>query len=155
MILDKLAEFCDATSVAAGAGTALLGNVMDLKAAGLDIGNGEDIYLVINVDTEVITGGAAGTIQFKLSSDAQAAIATDGSATDHIVTASLVTDDAAANSDTLNAGGTIYAGCLPRGTYEQYLGILCVIGTTTVTAGKINAFLTSEPAGWKAYANAI
>ena len=155
MILDKFNEFCDATSVAGSAGTALIGNVIDLGAASRDIGNGEPLYLVIQTDTEVITGGSAGTIQFQLASDAQAAIATDGSDTVHFASASLVTDDAAANSAALNAGGVIAAVALPQGTYERYLGILAVIGTTTVTAGKINAFLTKDVASWKAYADAL
>ena len=155
MILDKFNEFADATSVAAGAGTALIGNVIDLGVASRDIGNGEPLYLVIQTDTEVITGGSAGTIQFTLASDAQAAIATDGSATVHYTSASLVTDDAAANSAALNAGGVIAAVALPQGTYERYLGILATIGTTTVTAGKINAFLTKDVASWKAYADAL
>jgi hypothetical protein len=30
-------------------------------------------------------------------------------------------------------------------TYEQFLGVQAVIGTTTITAGKINAFLTTKP----------
>ena len=154
MILDERSEFCDATSVAAAAGTALVGDVMDLGGTTQDIGNGEELWLMIQTDTEIITAGAAGTIQFKLSSDAQAAIATDGSATDHLISASLVTDDAAANSDALNAGGVILCARLPAGTYERYLGILCVTGTTTTTAGKINAFLTKDPAKWQPYADA-
>lgn len=155
MIIDKFNEFADATSVAGTAGTALIGNVVDLGAAGLDVGNGEQVYLVIQTDTEVITAGSAGTIQFTLASDAQAAIATDGSATAHFVSASLVTDDAAANSAALNAGGVIAAVALPNGTYERYLGVLATIGTTEVTAGKINAFLTKDVASWKAYADGI
>lgn len=155
MILDELLEFADAVSVAAAAGTALIGDVIDLGAASRDIGIGDDVWLVIQTDTEIITGGAAGTIEFQLASDAQAAIATDGSATVHLTSASLVTDDAAANSAALNAGGTILAAKLPSGTYERYLGILCTIGTTTVTAGAINAFLTRDFAKWSAYADAL
>lgn len=155
MILDTYNEFADATSVAASAGTALIGNVIDLGAASRDMGAGEPLYLVIQTDTEIITGGTAGTIQFTLASDAQAAIATDGTATAHAVSASLVTDDAAANSAQLNAGGVILAVALPSGTYERYLGILATIGTTTVTAGKINAFLTTDVAKWSAYNDAI
>ncbi|MDE3244451.1 MAG: hypothetical protein KGN80_00075 [Acidobacteriota bacterium] len=155
MILDKLGEFCDATSVAAAAGTALVGSQIDLGASSLDIGAGEPIYLVITTDTEIITAGVAGTLQFKLASYAQAAVATDGTATVHITTPSYVTGDAAVNSDQLNAGGVIYAGALPSGTYERYLGILAITGTTTTTAGKINAFLTKDVAKWKAYADAF
>ena len=155
MILDERNEFADAVSVAAAAGTALIGDVIDLGSVSRDIGNGQPLYLVIQTDTEIITGGSAGTIQFSLASDAQAAIATDGSATAHFVSASLVTDDSAANSDQLNAGGVIAAVALPMGTYERYLGILCVIGTTTVTAGKINAFLTSDVSKWVATDDAL
>lgn len=156
MILDELTEFADAVSVAAGAGTALIGDQIDLGAASLDIGAGEPVYLVIQTDTEIITGGSAGTIQFFLASDSTAAIATDGSASIHLASPVLVTDDAAANSDKLNAGGVILAVPLPAdATYERYLGILATIATTTVTAGKINAFLTTDVSRWKAYADAI
>ncbi len=155
MILDERNEFADAVSVAAAAGTALIGDVIDLGSVSRDIGNGQPLYLVIQTDTEIITGGSAGTIQFTLASDAQAAIATDGSATAHFVSASLVTDDAAANSAQLNAGGVIAAVALPMGTYERYLGILCTIGTTTVTAGKINAFLTADVSKWVATDDAL
>lgn len=155
MILDERNEFADAVSVAGSAGTALIGDVIDLGGTSQDIGNGQPLYLVIQTDTEIITGGSAGTIQFTLASDAQAAIATDGSATAHFVSASLVTDDAAANSAALNAGGVIAAVALPMGTYERYLGILATIGTTTVTAGKINAFLTTDVAKWVATADAL
>ena len=155
MILDERNEFCDATSVAAIASTALVGDVIDLGSTSSDIGNGEPLYLVIQTDTEIITGGNAGTIQFFLASDAQAAIAVDASATVHLSSASLVTDDAAANSAALNAGGLILAAALPMGTYERYLGILCTIGTTTVTAGKINAFLTNDVSKWAALPDAL
>lgn len=154
MILDERNEFADATSVAAGAGTALIGDVIDLGTTSRDIGNGQQLYLVITTDTEIITGGAAGTIKFQLASDSTASIATDGSATVHFDTGTLVTDDAAANDSRLNAGGVIAAVALPMGTYERYLGILAVIATTTVTAGKINAFLTTDVAKWQAYADA-
>ena len=156
MIVDKLNEFCDATSVvAAQAGTALVGNVIDLGATSRDIGNGEPIYAVINVDTEIITGGNAGTIQFSIASDAQAAIAVDGSATIHATSPSIVTDDTAANGPLCKAGAYPLVVALPRGTYERYLGVLCTVGTTATTAGKINAFLTKDPAMFKAYSDGI
>ena len=155
MILDERLEIADAVSVAAAAGTALIGDVIDLGAANLDVGIGEEIWLIVQTDTEIITGGAAGTLVIKLASDAQAAIATDGSATDHIISKTFTTDDAAANSAELNAGGVLIAQRLPAGTYERYLGILAVTGTTTTTAGKINAFLTKNYAKWTAYADAV
>jgi len=152
MIMDERTEFCDATSVAAAAGTALVGDVIDLGTVARDIGNGQPIYLVITTATEIITGGAAGTVKFQLVSDSTANLAT--SPTVHIDTGTFVTDDSAANSAQLNAGGVIFCGPLPLqgNVYEQYLGILCVTATTTTTAGAINAFLTLDPTGWAAYA---
>jgi len=154
MIMDNFTEFCDATSVAAIAGTALLGDVIDLTTA-RDVG-GSKLFFVMTVDTAIITGGTAGTIQFQLVSDAQAAIAVDGSATVHWTSKSFVTDDAALND--LDAGDIICQIELPieaDGTvYERYLGVIATIGTTTVTAGKVNAFLTKDPMVHKSYANA-
>lgn len=157
MILDARNEFADAVSVAAAAGTALIGNVIDLGSVHRDIGNGRQVFLVLTTDTEIITGGAAGTLKFQLASDAQAAIATDGSATVHIDTGTFVTDDAAANDSQLNAGGVIFCGPLPLEgkVYERYLGILAVTATTTTTAGKINAFLTLDPTGWRSYPDGV
>lgn len=147
MIMDERLEFADATSVAAAAGTALIGDVIPLGSIHRDIGAGQDLFLVISVDTEIITGGAAGTIKFQLASDAQAAIATDGSASVHWDSGTFVTDDSAANDTQMNAGQYIAVVALPMEgrVYEAFLGILAIIATTTVTAGKINAFLTLDP----------
>lgn len=156
MIIDSLNEFADATSVAAAAGTALIGNVIDLGATPQDLGNGKPMYLIITVDTSIITGGVAGTIEFKLVSDAQSAIATDGSASQHVATGTFVTDDVALAE--LLVGGVAYVGAMPTGAgvaYERYLGVIATVGTTTVTAGAINAFLTEDPSAWKAYADAV
>jgi len=149
MILDKLTTFAAAQSVAAAAGTALIGDVVDLQAA-RDIGNGGTIYLVLTTDTAIVTGGSAGTIKFQFVSDAQAAIATDGSATVHIDTGTFATGASASGS--IAAGGVIgiYPLPLEGRAYERYLGILAIVGTTTTTAGKINAFLTLDPSAWKA-----
>lgn len=160
MIMDERNEFADATSVAAAAGTALIGDVIDLQglgpaSAGLgepgDIGNGQPIYLVITVATGIVAAGA-GTISFTLASDAQAAIATDASASEHITVGPFVTQ-AATPAPGVAAGKVLACVALPLEgqTYERYLGVLCTIATQTVSAGAINAFLTLDPTGWRAY----
>jgi hypothetical protein len=156
MILDERLEFADATSVANAAGTTVLGDVIDLGAGVADIGIGEDMWVVIQTTTEIITAGTAGTIQFYLVSDSLATLgaAVLASCTEHLSSGSLVTDDAAANDAKLNAGGVILAARLPAGTYERYLGILVTIGGQTVTAGAVNAFLTKDYAKWAALADA-
>lgn len=148
MIFSEREEFCDATALStSGTGLALVGDVMDLGVA-RDIGAGEPMYLVIQVDTAVTSAGAA-TVQFSLASDAQAAIATDGSATIHVSSQAI-------GKATLTAGYQIVLPVPPENpAYERYLGILQNVGTAALTAGKINAFLTHDPRVWKAYADAL
>lgn len=148
MILDERSEFADATALStAGTGRALVGDVIDLGATSRDIGTGEDLYLVIQVDTGATSGGAA-TVAFELASDAQAAIATDGTATVHHATAAIAVA-------TLVAGYLVAAVRLPSGTYERYLGILQNVGAFALTAGKVNAFLTHDISKWVAYPDAV
>jgi hypothetical protein len=142
MILDKRNEFADATALGtSGTGLQLVGDVIDLGTDGINVV--DSVYLVVTVDTAVTSGGAA-TVEFQLASDAQAAIATDGSATVHF-------KSAAVPKASLTAGATVCQVELPRGQYERYLGILANVGTAALTAGKVNAFLTHDPAAWKAF----
>lgn len=155
MIIDKLTEFADATSVVLTAGTwTNIGSQVDRGAAGLDLGNGQPVYLVITVDTAIITGGSAGTIQFRLASDDTATIHATTS-TVHWTSAAFVTDDAALND--LDVGEVVACLALPlngQAPYEEFVGVQAIANTTDTTAGKINAFLTLDPTGWKAYPDA-
>jgi len=166
MLLDSRLEFADALTVAAGATTIVVvpnSNIIDLGAilggsAGAtaqtpDVALGEDLYFTINVDTEVITAGNAGTLQFALYSNATADLAS--TPTLHYTSPEYVTDDSAANSAQLNAGGTIAQIKLPHGSYQRYLVLGYIIGTTTITAGKINAFLSKDVSKNVAYPNAV
>lgn len=149
MILDAYNEMCSATALnTGGAGTYLIGSQIDLGVAGRDLGNGEPLWLIIRVTTAVDSTSDNTVQQFHLASDASASIATDGSATYHISTAAL------AQTAVDAAGDLIYAGPLPSGTYERYLGILHTVSTAAATAGAIDAFLTHDPQLWKAYADA-
>ena len=144
MILDKRNEFADALALnTGGAATYLLGDQIDRGAVNPIIG-AETLYLVVSVDT-AITCGTTGTVAFSLASDDTAAISTT-TATIH------ATSRAWATSATAIPAGTVLAVIeLPRSaTYERYLGILQVTGSAAVSAGKVNAFLTSEPALWVA-----
>ena len=145
MIIDSRGEFADAETLATATGRALVGDVVDLGAASRDVGEGETLYLVVQVDTAVTSAGSA-TVDFELVSDAAAAIATDGSATVHASTGAIGKADLTA--------GYQRAIALPQGTYERYLGVISNVGTAALTAGKVNAFLTKNPKGWTAYADA-
>lgn len=153
MLMDERNEFADATALnTGGAGSYLVGDVIDLDPCAVapnttvDL-DGSDLYLVIQVDTTATSGGSA-TGQFHLCSDAQAAIATDGTATYHFSTAAIAVAS-------LTAGTRVCAVKLPSGSYERYLGILQTTAVAAFTAGKINAFLTNDPALWRAYADNV
>lgn len=155
MLLDALTTFGEDFDVTEAAGTYNFTNQIDLGAEQRDIGNGKVIYLVISVsggDDGIITGGSAGTIAFRLVSDASASIATDGSATLHWQSKSFVTDGADANE--LKQGDKVCIAIpLEDPAYERYLGVQAVIATTTVTEGTVDAYLTYDaPKGYKAYA---
>ena len=149
MILDELLEFSDTGTVATGTGRALHGDVIDLGATPTDFGVGKPVYLVIQVTTAIV--GTTSTVSFELVSDAAAAIATTGAATEHLVT-ELIPEA------TLVAGyQRVWA--LPPGVadnpYERYLGLITNVGTNVLSAGKINAFLTCDAALWRSYADAV
>lgn len=145
MIMDERTEFCDATALnTGGAGSYLIGDVYDTGGDGLN--DVENLYLVIQVDTAATSGGSA-TGQFHLCSDAQAAIAVDGTATYHWSSAAIPVAS-------LTAGTYIAKVELPKGTYERYVGIVQTTGTAAFTAGKINAFLTPNVNTYKTFAQA-
>jgi len=148
MVLDERLEFLDATAVNTGApANFLIGDVIDLGAAHRDIGAGEQLYLVVTVDTSVAS--ATGTMAIVLASDSVAAIAVDGTATEHFRSKATLAAG-------MTAGTVLVAIALPMEgqVYERFLGILQVTAIAALTAGKLNAFITHDVAKWSAYADA-
>lgn len=146
MILDERTEFCDATSAILNVGNAIIGDVIDLGSSPTlqDIGNGAPLYLVIQVDTTFV--GATSTTTFDLCSDSTANLAT--SKTTHVSTGAIPVAS-------LVAGFTKILALPIEATYERYLGLWETVATANVTAGKINAFLTTTPAKWTASPDAL
>lgn len=139
MYLDERTEFADAESCILAIGNEIRGDVIDLGSAPTlrDIGNGQPVYLVLQVSTAFV--GATSTSQFQLLSDSTANLAT--SATTHW-------DSGAIPVATLVAGYTLVIPLPIEATYERYLGLWHTVATANVTAGEINAFLTLDPHGW-------
>jgi hypothetical protein len=149
-IIDKNLEFADATSVGTPNNTTVnVGNVIDLGLAGRNVGDGEPMYFVVEVTTSIGSGGAA-TVSFLLVSDAVTTPAVDGNQTIHY------------ESDVF-ALATVVAGFrlvvpLPWGNdgapdYERYLGFQVRENAgQALNAGAVNAYVTRNPRGWKAYA---
>lgn len=149
MILDNFNEFADAaTLVGTAAAAAVLGNVIDTGATPTtkDIGNGEGLYLVIQIDTAVAASGGAANVTFKLVSDSVSTL--DSSPTVHWASAAIA-------KGTLVKGYLVVAMELPYGEYERYLGVTYTPDTNNTTAGKANAFLTRDVAKWAALPDAI
>lgn len=152
MILDERTEFCDATALNTGAaGTYNIGDLIDLGVA-RDIGNGQQLYLVIQATTGITVASSTGTVTFQLVSDGTSTIATNGTQSIHVASKAWATSTTA-----IAAGTILLAVALPmEGTvYEQYLGVQQVTATTALNAGAVNAFLTPDVAKYKAYADAI
>lgn len=155
MILDKRTEFADAVALNTGAaGTYLIGSQLDLSEV-RDVGNGKEVYFVVTVATGIEVASSTGTVAFKLASDDSAAVHVSTS-TVHYTSAEFATSTTT-DTTTLAAGTVLFAVPLPLegNAYERYLGILQVTGTTAISAGAINAFLTFDVQKWKAYADAI
>jgi len=146
--IDSSLEFADATSVGTPNSTTVnVGDVIDTSVI-RDVGAGHPLYLVITIDTAVTSGGSA-TVAFLMVSDSTGTIATGGGATKHIET------DAIAVAS-LVAGYTMVVP-LPsvNPAYERYLGFqVKETAGQALTAGNVNAFLTSDPTGWTSYPDA-
>lgn len=146
MIIDKNLTFADKLAVNATAGTALRGDVVFLGTGVKNPARGGDIYLVIDVTTAFTGSGAS--VQFTLASDAQAAIAVDGTATEHALTEAIPV--------TALVAGFRRVIKLPVGVdYEPYLGLLVTISGATVTAGAISAYFAADAQNWDAHTEAV
>lgn len=151
MILDERTEFCDAvTGVSAASTTTLRGDQIDLGSTVGDGFQGGQPAVVITIDTAFVSANS-NTTRFVVASDAAAAIAVDGTATEHATSQDFLPSD-------LVAGARIVIP-LPAGlpNYERYLGILQSVGAgaSGVTAGAFNAFLTMDAGSWKATADGL
>lgn len=148
MILDERNEFADAVAVIATAATGILGDVIDIKSPTIapnttvDL-EGSEMYFVLRVATTI---AVLTSLRVQLVSDSVATL--DSSPTVHADTGVI----ALAN---IPAGGkNWFVGKLPSGNYERYLGVIM----TAVGAGgtgALDAFLTSDPALYRAYADNV
>ncbi|MFC0666788.1 Bbp16 family capsid cement protein [Azotobacter chroococcum] len=148
MYVDKQAEFSDSQAVTA---TAISTNVVDLYPLGnavntntvRDIGVGEDVYLVVQVDTTATAAGAA-TVTVTLESDSAAGMAT--APVVHFSSKAFALAEMA-------AGATLVAIKLPSADYKRYIGVRFTVATGPLTAGAFSAFLAKDVQAFKAYVN--
>lgn len=147
MILDEKLEFCDATALNTGAaGTYNVGDIIDLGVA-RDLGHDSALYLVVTCETGIEVASSTGTVAFQLVSDGTDTISTTTQSV-HLRSGNWATSTTA-----IPVGTVLFAAQLPiEGVpYERYLALQQITGTTAISAGKVNAFLTTDVAKWVAY----
>lgn len=146
MYVDKQAEFSDNQAVTA---TAISTNVYDLFPVGnavnsnavRDIGVGEDVYLVVQVDAAATAAGAA-TVTVTLESSTTADLAT--SPTVHFASATYALA-------ALTGSKTLFAMKLPADAYKRYIGVRYTVATGPLTAGSFSAFFAKDIQAFRAY----
>lgn len=141
MIMDRLVEFADAVALNTGAaGDYTIGSSYDMTNV-RDLGAGNPLYLVVTVDTAVV---GPTSVEITLVSDAQSPV-TAATATRHVATGAILTANL--------TQGRIFSVALPQegNVYERYLGIVQTTVGAAVSAGKINAFITTQAPAHKHY----
>jgi hypothetical protein len=147
MLMDKRTELANAVNAFGAVGRILVGDQIPLGVA-RDIGGGDSgqLTLVIQVST-AFTTATTGTTRFILASDASAAIAVDGTASEHAVTKAFSVAE-------LSLGQEIHIPLPPESSnepYEPFLGLLVQVESAATTAGAVRAFLTRDAGNWKSY----
>lgn len=141
MYVDALLLFSDAQAVTSAAGST---NTIDLSAV-RDIGNGQDVYLVVVVDTLLADGGSNTGTAVALEGDSTTTFTPDGTVT-------LFTFAQAA------ALGTVKVAKLSPGSAPlqyRYIRLKYTPAGADLTGGTFTAFLTTNVDAYASYADAI
>ena len=154
MYVDSQVEFSDSQAVTA---TAISTNVIDLQSTSTggatltslspntiaDIGQGEDVYLVIATAVTCTDTGSDATLVVTLESDTAAGLAS--APVVHFSTGTL------AFASFATAGTVLAQIKLPNADYKRYLGVRYTVASGPLTAGAFDAFLTTNVQRSKVY----
>jgi len=145
MYVDKMNEFSDAQAVTA---TAISTNVYDLFSTvtgadsnitpntRLDIGVGEDIYLVVNTQTAATDSGSDATLVVTFETADDAALSSNNQV--------VATTGTLAFATFSPAGTNLLKLKLPSFAYRRYIGVRYTVASGPLTAGNFDAFLTTN-----------
>lgn len=146
MYVDKQTEFSDAQAVTS---TAISSNVLDIfsvkagaAASGdytpntrLDIGIGEDVWIVVQTQTAATDSGSDATLTVTLESADDVGLSTNAQV--HLSSGALT-------FATFSVAGTqLLVARLPSGLYRRYIGVRYTVASGPLTAGNFDAFLTN------------
>jgi hypothetical protein len=143
MYIDKFLEIADNVSIAATAGSAVIGVGVPHDYAGFEPNSGRNLFVVITLSAAIVSAGDA-TVQFRVVSDAATPV--------HVSTSTQHAETGVIAYTALNTAKRIIIP-LPEGpnAYEGYIGLVCVTAGATTTAGSINAFITMDAERWRAF----
>jgi hypothetical protein len=156
MYVDTQTELSDSQAVTA---TAISTNVIDLQAALgggtniangntlLDIGQGEDIYLVVATAVAITDTGSDATLTVTLESATDAGLTTG--VVVHLATATLAFATYSA------AGSQVLVAKLPVADYKRYLGVRYTVAAGPFLTGAFDAFITHDIQRAKIYKSAF
>jgi hypothetical protein len=148
MITDRYNTFAlDVALNTGAAGDYIIGDWIDIGAL-RDIGQGNNLFLVMQMSAAATSGGSA-TLQMSLVSNTATPLVTSG--------ASVHAQTGVFPLAQLTLGRNLLTMVLPLEgiAYQRYVGIRQTTGTAAFTGGKIDAFLTPTPAKWRAYADGV
>lgn len=146
MYVDSQLEFSDAQAVTA---TAISTNVYDLFTMGvgggtsdvspntrLDIGAGENVYLVVSTQTAATDSGSDATLTISFETADDAALSTNAQV--------VYSTSALAFAAFSPAGTNLVKVKLPLFAYRRYIGVRYTVASGPLTAGNFDAFLTTD-----------
>lgn len=132
MITDTNLSLAAAQVVTASAATT---NTLD-KLTAQDIGEGEDLYMVFNVNTTAAATGGASNVTFQIIESASADLSTP----------TVIAQTGAIAKGTLVAGYYTALRIPPQvgSKGARYLGGYFAVDTNNLTSGKFDAFITKD-----------
>lgn len=143
MYVDKMLEFSDAQAVTA---TAISTNVYDLFSEDvggssnitpntrLDVGLGEDVWLVVNTQTSATDAGSDATLTVTFETADDTALSTNAQV--------VYSSQTYAFASFATAGTNLVRIKIPSFAYRRYIGVRYTVASGPLTAGNFDAFLT-------------
>lgn len=132
MLLDKQNMFSESQAITASAGST---NTIDLDKAGLRIGVGTPVFLVLIVTEAFTDSGSDSTVTPKLETDDNEAFSSATTITTYDVFAALTA---------INTMRVYSLDPQPTNNYEQYIRVYYTVANGNLSTGKITAALVLD-----------
>jgi len=143
--VDQQIEFSDSQAVTS---TAISTNVYDLFSMStgasatdlspntrIDVGSGEDVYLIVNTAVAVTDAGSDATLVVTFETADNEALSTNGQV--------VATSGTLAFAAFATAGTSLIKIKIPSFAYRRYIGIRYTVASGPLTAGAFDAFITN------------